>query len=543
ALDRILSQLDRIETQTSARDGDQARLEYEKEYRAAVVRKLDWVELVGVTLPSRYHQLPLQDAFVSLDLDDEAEDNPDSDDDAITTRSCEEVFDALGLGCGRLLIEGPAGSGKTTLMRWVAITAAPFTPAARNRRDGLNYTGRPDDPDSFRILDDGEVQRLRTDWRNRVPFLIVLRNTEGRFPSPEDFPVRLAQEIGTPPASWVRGVLQEGRAIVLIDGVDEVPLRSRNDLRADIQALVEAYPPENYFLVTTRPDVVDAGWLRPTGFREVSVSPMGPDEVDRFVDQWHAAYARRLVVEGHQKDLTAQAAKLKRDVRREPALAQLATNPLMCGMICALNDHSQGKPPQSLSGLCRSLCDMFLHGRDDGRDLPNELVDPEYERLKPEQKRAALKQLAVRFVEEGKSALPAPLAEKVVRDQLAFYPGSDPTKAAAVFRGLLERSGMLRESYPAQGGRPAEIEFIHNTFKEYLAGEWFAAGERITQLLEKLNDPGWQKVTLFAVRNDQYPGFATQVIRKLLAMGKNPDLVFALQCQSVALLLERVSVM
>jgi hypothetical protein len=59
---------------------------------------------------------------------------------------------------------------------------------------------------------------------------------------------------------------------------------------------------------------------------------------------------------------------------------------------------------------------------------------------------------------------------------------------------------MIRESTPEDEwtGTPATIEFLHNTFKEYLAGEQLAAENRHRMVLGKLDQEVWRRVGLFA---------------------------------------------
>jgi hypothetical protein len=60
-------------------------------------------------------------------------------------------------------------------------------------------------------------------WRDASPFQIRLRHLEKGLPPPDDLPTHLSTAVGKPPEGWVREQLSQGRAILLIDGVDEVP--------------------------------------------------------------------------------------------------------------------------------------------------------------------------------------------------------------------------------------------------------------------------------------------------------------------------------
>jgi Leucine-rich repeat (LRR) protein len=106
-------------------------------------------------------------------------------------------------------------------------------------------------------------------------------------------------------------------------------------------------------------------------------------------------------------------------------------------------------------------------------------------------------------------------AQEKVAEGLRSLAGQSEDDAEVVCRALVERSGMLRET------RPGYIDFIHNTFKEYLAAERFANSGDIGLLAEHASDPTWQRVTLFAVSTSR-KGFAEDLIRRLLQVDDVP---------------------
>ena len=121
-VDSILETVQRIETQVLAGDNNRETQRYEADYRQAVLRNLDYVELFGadITPESRRHALSV--AYVSLNLQGRlagGEKDP-------RPLPVESVLDTLGRDSRRLLIRGEAGSGKSTLFRWIAIQAAGF---------------------------------------------------------------------------------------------------------------------------------------------------------------------------------------------------------------------------------------------------------------------------------------------------------------------------------------------------------------------------------------------------------------------------------
>jgi predicted NACHT family NTPase len=111
----------------------------------------------------------------------------------------------------RLVIRGNAGSGKSTLLQWLAVRSA-----------GRSFTGP------------------LAAWNNAIPFFVRLRErVDHSFPAPEEFPQLIAKTIvGTMPAGWVHRQLESGRALVLVDGVDELPQAKRDELLQSLTGLV-----------------------------------------------------------------------------------------------------------------------------------------------------------------------------------------------------------------------------------------------------------------------------------------------------------------
>ena len=119
-LEEVLKGVREIEQRVTSIDFQDREQRYEADYRLAVMRKFDFVELFGadITFEARRHSLSV--AYVSLNLQSQAKGN----DDAQEILSVEQALDQLGSGQGRLLIRGEAGMGKSTLFRWATIQAA-----------------------------------------------------------------------------------------------------------------------------------------------------------------------------------------------------------------------------------------------------------------------------------------------------------------------------------------------------------------------------------------------------------------------------------
>ncbi len=70
-------------------------------------------------------------------------------------------------------------------------------------------------------------------WHDKIPFLIRLRDfAEGKLPTLPQLPLSYPglELLGEPEEEWVRARLDDGRALVLVDGLDEVT-KERRQLR------------------------------------------------------------------------------------------------------------------------------------------------------------------------------------------------------------------------------------------------------------------------------------------------------------------------
>jgi hypothetical protein len=237
---RVLSEVTRIREGSQKANQEEALAQFEEEYRRGVVRKYDNMELFGIDLSPVTQRYPLSVAYISLAVAlplDARTENIGQDgtrqDDGETLISVE-----ASLAAGpRLLVRGQAGSGKTTLLRWLAVNAA---------RNG------------FETPLEG--------WNGRVPFFIALRRfVDQEFPVPESFAAMTVPVLGRPiPQDWVGNTLASGRAVLLIDGVDEVPQHQRTSVYEWLEALIGSFP-RCHFVITSRPGAVTEGWLSADG--------------------------------------------------------------------------------------------------------------------------------------------------------------------------------------------------------------------------------------------------------------------------------------
>nr|WP_307783704.1 NACHT domain-containing protein [Streptomyces spinoverrucosus] len=343
---------------------------------------------------------------------------------------------------------------------------------------------------------------------DRIPFVLPLRTLVRRpdgLPAPDAFlsAVRVPFH-ASQPDGWADHVLSAGRGLLLVDGIDEIPERERERTRRWLRDLLDVYP-GNQWLVTSRPSAVREDWLAPDGFTELALTPMSGDDVAAFVTRWHTA-ARADAPEDRDR-LDAYERTLLDAVRTKPDLGRLATNPLMCGLICALHRDRRGYLPHGRQELYDAALSMLLARRDEERDM----AGPDGIHLTELPQIQLLQRLAYWLIRNNQSEMDRERAERLVADVLPSLPAAaSQGDAPSILRHLLVRSGLLRE--PA----PDTVEFVHRTFQDYLGAKAAVEDGDFGLLVRGAADEQWADVIRMAVAHAR-PRERADLLRELVA--------------------------
>ncbi|MEI5033851.1 NACHT domain-containing protein [Streptomyces sp. S1A(2023)] len=232
-----------------------------------------------------------------------------------------------------------------------------------------------------------------------IPFVVPLRTLRARgvtFPAPAELPSAADLVVDTAPEGWAGRVLESGRALLLVDGLDEVPPEDREQTHTWLARLLARYP-DTRCVATVRPLAVDPDWLRSEGFAELRLLPMRSEDIQAFVASWHRAALLSEPDDAERLD------ELERDLSHQfdqnPTLRDLARTPLLCAVICALHRRRDGFLPETRWKLYRSALEMLLGHRDHRRRIGS----PEGIDLDVEESTQLLQRIAVWLVREGQS--------------------------------------------------------------------------------------------------------------------------------------------
>jgi predicted NACHT family NTPase len=471
-------------------------------YSAQVVRVYNSLSLTG--LPERdprLNQLPLDDIFVTLSVDIDVSEpsspangfEPSKPDDPLAPRGqrsaemrlrqrAPPVPQRLSVGEAlsryrRLVIVGAPGGGKTTLLRWLAVTFASERQAEPNRL-GPNFAAP------------------------YIPVVLELRRFADRFASLTEQPATfdlaaeasafIAQDArfaGTP-SELIHDAIVAGRCLILLDGLDEIADQAtRRRLIEAIEALCldpQRGSTGNLCLLTTRPH----GFVNlalGAGFQTVTVRPFEAEDVATFTRTWYRiAYGDDALADEAQ-DLIAA-------IQANDRVAGLASNPLLCTIIAIVYRNNRVLPERRVElylKCCEALLDTWERNKDIkssgliggfGWQIKLELLAALAYWMHGETERLAAADDLV--VEQIARALEA--------DEIA-RPGSAEDEARHFIETIRDRSGLLR------GRGDGTLEFSHRTFQEYLAARHVATLEdeaMLDAVMPHLHAAWWEEVHL-----------------------------------------------
>jgi hypothetical protein len=448
--------------------------EFERDYLAYVARMLGTLELFGVARGRASRGYTYADAYIRLAVARADRQRSAAADEELTGAGL-DVLTAFE-ETPRVLLRGGAGAGKTTLMRWLAAVVADGA--------GEEATGRG--------------------WRGAIPFFLPLRRVAGAelFVPEELLRVTWDAMADEAPAGWATALFRGGRALLLVDGIDEVPSARRAEVRDRLKALVSTYPKARC-VVTTRPFAVAEDWLEDAGFVQYDLLPMSANSTRDFLARWHAVAAETEGDAAMRRWLRECEERLAGLLSTRPELRRLAATPLLCGLLCALHQDRNMHLPQDRKSLYDAALELLLVRWDEQREL--RLDEPS---LSKEELLVLLQRFAYSFVEDHRVLLDRREATPRINEGMHGLRSQD-VDPSVVLQRILERTGLLREPYRDQ------IQFVHRTFRDYLAAKEIVEARDLDLLVEHAHQDDWHDVVVMAVAHAR-PRERDRILRGLL---------------------------
>ncbi|NEP18528.1 MAG: NACHT domain-containing protein, partial [Leptolyngbya sp. SIO4C1] len=247
---------------------------------------------------------------------------------------CSDKFNSIGLGTAvgerfsgidliqqqpKLMILGRPGAGKTTFLKYVAVSCV---------QDRL--------------------------FQEYVPIFVTLRHycERARNTSLIDYIVEELRQVAIEPGEIYK-LLEYGRVIFLLDGLDEVKETYSCHILHEIRQLSQKFH-RNRFLITCRLAAQDYVFEK---FTEVEIADFNQEQIKAFADNWFTL-----------KEDPLKAEKIIAHLENNQRLRELANNPLLLTLLCLVFEES-GDFPINRSELYQEGLDVLLKKWDASRNI------------------------------------------------------------------------------------------------------------------------------------------------------------------------------
>ena len=346
----------------------------------------------------------------------------------------------------KLMLLGKPGAGKTTLLKYTALKCS-----------------------------QGDI------FNELVPIFVILRQYASSELRILDYISQDFRAHNISDELTVKQLLQRGRAILFLDGLDEVRENDLHRVLEDLRSFSEQYY-NNRFVITSRLGAQEYVFEK---FTEVEVANFQPLQISSFAQRWFSGNSRHIEM-------------FLRKVEDNRPIQELATNPLLLTLLCLVFDE-YGDFPTNRSELYREGLDVLLKKWDAKRNIERHQI---YKNLSMQRKEDLLAQVACTTFYQGDYFFRQVDLERYITDYIRNLPKANTDDdllqldSESIVKAIESQHGLFVER--AKG----IYSFSHLTFHEYLATrEIVYNGSQATLVLlaNKITDRRWHDVLRLAV--------------------------------------------
>jgi energy-coupling factor transporter ATP-binding protein EcfA2 len=345
-----------------------------------------------------------------------------------------------------LMVLGQPGAGKSTFVRKIGLEAL------KDKK--------------------GEYQQ------NCIPVFIELKSFTS---TPIDIEKVIVEEFkicGFPYSEeFIAKALEQGKLLILLDGLDEVPTVNTNEVISQIQDFVDRHD-KNRFIVSCRTAAYLNNFKR---FTDVKIADFDDTQIEQFIGNWFQS----------EVDKQAGTAQKCWELLQKPEYAaakELAHTLLLLTFLCLIYDRSQNFP-NNRSAIYKEALRILLQEWAAEKRIQKEEI---YQGLSTELEESLLSEIAYTAFEADKLFF---LQREVVEEIKTFLATNlnapKHLDGEAVLKAIAVQQGILVE-------RAEDVySFSHLTLQEYLTAQYIADNNLIEQLVtDHLSDERWREVFL-----------------------------------------------
>jgi predicted NACHT family NTPase len=344
----------------------------------------------------------------------------------------------------KMVLFGKPGAGKTTFMKYLAMSCL----------SGIMFNGQ------------------------LVPIFVTLKvYAESKDkPSLQEYILSESQQRDVS-GDVMKRLLKAGRALILLDGLDEVKKEDDSRVKEDIEQFSRDWM-KNRFAISCR---IAAREYQFEKFTEVEVADFDNKQIKTFVNNWFR----------EKKDVLKAERMLQRLKYNKP-VKELAKSPLLLTLLCLVFGERNDFPPKR-SELYKEGLEVLMKKWDAKRNIEREQI---YKLLSPQNKEDMLGQIAFNTFVNGEYFFRQEDLQRQIKDYICNLPeaSADPEAlrldSEVVLKAIEHHHGLLVE-------RARNIySFSHLTFQEYFTAREIERERQLETLMLHITEPRWKEVFL-----------------------------------------------
>ena len=453
--ERSLDQMDAIVEQVRSKSHD------------SIICQCGTMQVLDMTLPIR-----LNDIYVNVNILETIVGHRRLDITQLVQINQPEQFNRWGLGritesrvagltaakkYSKLIVLGKPGSGKTTFLKYLALQCS-----------------------------NGQFQV------DKVPIFLTVKNFAEAVHSPTllVYITQLVQACGIE-LSEVNEILKHGRALILLDGLDEIREEDSQRVLHQIDEFTSQFE-RNQFVITCRIAAQECHFDKFTG---VEISDFNLQQIGNFASNWFSLVD------------PVKSERFMHKLQENESIQELANNSLLLKLLC-LTFQETAEFPWNRLELYQEGLNLLLKKWDVGKNVERSQV---YKNLSLQQKQDLLSQIAFITFERNEYFFKQQDLEQYIADyisNLACVKAEEVLSDLGVIKSIELQHGLLVER--ARG----IYSFSHLTFQEYFTARQIAICSHpqilqtaLQKLVSQITEKRWREVFLLTVemlRNADY---------------------------------------
>ncbi|MEM9904527.1 MAG: NACHT domain-containing protein [Cyanobacteria bacterium P01_D01_bin.44] len=316
-------------------------------------------------------------------------------------------------------------------------------------------------------------------YRHRqIPVLLELKRFEAET---IDITTLITEEFdncGFPdPAGFVQQALKQGKLLILLDGLDEVPTANLDNVIRTIQDFVDRHDP-NRFIASCRTAAYWGGFTR---FSDVGMADFDDEQIEQFIQHWFSS----------ESDIARGTGQKCWEILQEDqtkAAKELAHTPLLLTFLCLVYDRSQ-RFPANRSRLYQKALRILLEEWAAEKRINRDEI---YEGLSTELEEELLSEIAFAGFEADQLFFSQRELTQQIKGFLASNLNVPKTlDGVAVLQAIEVHQGILVER------AEDAYSFSHLTLQEYLTAQYLVDNHQWEQMIEQAaTESRWREVFL-----------------------------------------------